>query len=241
VATVTGLTKERMLEIEAASVVGGVVNGAGHLILERQDESTIDAGSVIGPSGPSGNVIVCTSSTRPGSPTEGQVIYETDTDRVYVWNGTAWIEVGLTFSPPACRVYHNANQSIPNTTVTVLAFNNERFDTASMHDNVTNNSRITITKAGLYVVTGNVEWPTNVAGERVLSVILNAALTTIAQVRALPNTAERTAMALTTVYKFAAGDYIQLQVYQTIGSALNVNATPNWSPEFSATWIGAGV
>jgi hypothetical protein len=33
---------------------------------------------------------VCTSSTRPASPFEGQVIYETDTDRVLVWNGTAW-------------------------------------------------------------------------------------------------------------------------------------------------------
>jgi hypothetical protein len=33
---------------------------------------------------------VCTSSTRPASPFEGQVIYETDTDRVLVWNGSAW-------------------------------------------------------------------------------------------------------------------------------------------------------
>lgn len=33
---------------------------------------------------------VCTSSTRPTAPFEGQVIYETDTDRILVWNGTAW-------------------------------------------------------------------------------------------------------------------------------------------------------
>lgn len=33
---------------------------------------------------------VCTSTTRPASPYEGQVIYETDTDRVLVWNGTGW-------------------------------------------------------------------------------------------------------------------------------------------------------
>ena len=33
---------------------------------------------------------VCTSSTRPASPYEGQVIYETDTDLTSVWNGTAW-------------------------------------------------------------------------------------------------------------------------------------------------------
>jgi len=34
---------------------------------------------------------VCTSSTRPASPYDGQVIYETDTDKTLVWNGSAWV------------------------------------------------------------------------------------------------------------------------------------------------------
>jgi hypothetical protein len=33
---------------------------------------------------------VCTSTTRPASPYEGQAIYETDTDKMYIWNGSAW-------------------------------------------------------------------------------------------------------------------------------------------------------
>lgn len=33
---------------------------------------------------------VCTSTTRPTSPYEGQMIYETDTDMVAIWNNTAW-------------------------------------------------------------------------------------------------------------------------------------------------------
>jgi hypothetical protein len=33
---------------------------------------------------------VCTSTTRPATPFEGQAIYETDTDKVLIWNGTAW-------------------------------------------------------------------------------------------------------------------------------------------------------
>ena len=36
---------------------------------------------------------VCTSSTRPTAPYEGQVIYETDTDLSYVWGGAAWQQV----------------------------------------------------------------------------------------------------------------------------------------------------
>ena len=33
---------------------------------------------------------VCLSSSRPTVPFEGQMIYETDTDMVAIWNGTAW-------------------------------------------------------------------------------------------------------------------------------------------------------
>lgn len=36
---------------------------------------------------------VCTSATRPGSPGEGDQIYETDTDRIYVYTGAAWLIV----------------------------------------------------------------------------------------------------------------------------------------------------
>ena len=33
---------------------------------------------------------VCTSSTRPASPYDGQVVYQTDTDQTAVWDGTQW-------------------------------------------------------------------------------------------------------------------------------------------------------
>lgn len=39
---------------------------------------------------------VCTSTTRPTTPYEGQMIYETDTDMVAIWNGTAWRYIAAT-------------------------------------------------------------------------------------------------------------------------------------------------
>ena len=39
---------------------------------------------------------VCTSTTRPTAPYEGQMIYETDTDMVAIWNGTAWRYIAAT-------------------------------------------------------------------------------------------------------------------------------------------------
>ena len=34
---------------------------------------------------------VCTSTTRPALPYNGQVIFETDTEYTYVYDGTSWI------------------------------------------------------------------------------------------------------------------------------------------------------
>ncbi len=43
---------------------------------------------------------VCTSTTRPGSPYDGQVIYETDTDKTLVWNGTGWVYLSTSRTNP---------------------------------------------------------------------------------------------------------------------------------------------
>lgn len=63
---------------------------------------------------------VCTSSTRPASPFEGQVIYETDTDLVSVYNGSAWKSIG--------RVTASTNGSILQVVQTVKT---NTFDTTS--------------------------------------------------------------------------------------------------------------
>jgi hypothetical protein len=39
---------------------------------------------------------VCTSTTRPTAPFEGQMIYETDTDMLAIYNGSAWRYVAAT-------------------------------------------------------------------------------------------------------------------------------------------------
>ena len=52
----------------------------------------IDSGYGIGSVKPG----VCTSTTRPASPFEGQMIYETDTDMVAFWNGSTWRYIAAT-------------------------------------------------------------------------------------------------------------------------------------------------
>lgn len=52
-----------------------------------------------GPQGASGATVV-TSSTRPGSPFTGQIIYETDTRRIAAWTGSAWVYETAIDAPP---------------------------------------------------------------------------------------------------------------------------------------------
>jgi len=40
-----------------------------------------------------GGITVCTSATRPATPYQGQCIYETDTTKVLVYDGAAWVEM----------------------------------------------------------------------------------------------------------------------------------------------------
>lgn len=53
-AVVTGLTADRMIEIEGQSVVSGQVDGDGHLILTKHDGTEVDAGHVRGANGAAG-------------------------------------------------------------------------------------------------------------------------------------------------------------------------------------------
>jgi hypothetical protein len=65
--TVTGLTADRMLSIEGASVIDGDVDSNGNLILTKHDGTQINAGSVKGPAGPQGppGSLISTLSSVP--------------------------------------------------------------------------------------------------------------------------------------------------------------------------------
>lgn len=155
------------------------------------------------------------------------------------WNTDLVENIKFLANPPACRVYHNAAQSIPHNTPTILAFNSERFDTDTMHDTATNNSRITIKTAGLFHVQANVEWASAGGNStRLVTLLLNGA-TTIGQAQ-IDGATGTQAMLVSSLYKFAVNDYIQVRVYHFQGGAVNLNSAGAYSPEFSAVWVGLG-
>lgn len=67
---------------------------------------------------------VCTSSTRPVTPYEGQMVYETDTDLLLIWNGTTWKALmQATTAGSVLQVVNNqpvfGDQSVNSTTETL--------------------------------------------------------------------------------------------------------------------------
>ena len=58
-------------------------------------------------------ITFCTSTTRPGSPVEGQMIYETDTDLYYGWRGSSWLPIGGGATGGGTdQVFYNNSQTV---------------------------------------------------------------------------------------------------------------------------------
>lgn len=74
-----------------------------------------------------GGPVICTSSTRPASPYEGQEIYETDTDREYIYTGTVWRYRSGGTDYTAARAYASAATAVGGS-VTVIALATESYD-----------------------------------------------------------------------------------------------------------------
>ena len=140
---------------------------------------------------------------------------------------------------PHCRVYNSAAISLATSNVDqALTFNSERYDVGGCHSTASNTGRITIPsgEGGKYLITGHVEIASNATGDRQLSIRLNGS-TAIAAQRVGANASSVTIQSLSVVYALAAGDYVELWALQSSGGALNVTASGNYSPEFTAMWL----
>jgi hypothetical protein len=140
--------------------------------------------------------------------------------------------------PDGARVYNSAVESIPTAAETALTFDSERYDNGGLHDNVTNNSRLTAQKAGVYLITGHVAFAANATGKRRVNIITGGAPSIAVQER-LASASDVSYLSVSTVYYLAAAAYVELYVYQDSGGSLNVSALPNRSPEFAMQWLGA--
>lgn len=93
VVTVTASSGTTLTVTRGVDGTSGVVHAAGstvnHGVSARDfDEPNVHVNNNIE------HVLTVTSSTRPASPAEGQIIYQTDTDTFFGYNGTTWASIG---------------------------------------------------------------------------------------------------------------------------------------------------
>jgi hypothetical protein len=137
----------------------------------------------------------------------------------------------------SARVARKADKTITTALVTAIDFDVERWNYGDLFNPTLNNTRLTAPADGIYAITGNVSWAQNDTGDRRLRIRLDGA-TNIAQVRVTsPAAALSEHMIVSTQYELDKDQYVELVVYHTRGSDLNIEAALNYSPEFMMTMI----
>lgn len=152
---------------------------------------------------------------------------------------------------PAVSATHTTSQTMPGlfaagTLGTPIAFDSEagRWDSQSMHDTGTQNSRLTASQAGVYSIEAKVVWAADPDGYRLLTLFKNGSAI-VAQSNAPPardanGAAVETPQTLLTTVKLAAGDYVEIRGMQVSAPcpdqcvSQNLNIQPG--PTFTMTW-----
>jgi hypothetical protein len=167
--------------------------------------------------------------------TAGDIIYRNATVPVRLGIGTAnqvlTVNAGATapeWKTPSAGAFSgvhlskSTNQSCANNATTTITFDTEQFDTDAYHANSPNPSRITVTTAGYYSVYGQIILDNNTNGVRQAWIAKNGSNYTMLNYNGVAGTsyAPSTLSGSDIIY-LAASDYIEIQLSQSSGGALN--------------------
>ena len=137
---------------------------------------------------------------------------------------------------PGARATNSTAENVTDTTLTTLTFDTNDYDSGGVHSTSTNNSRLTAPVAGVYEITGDVIWHPNSAGTREMEIVKNGT-TTVAYAE-MPPGSSSVGQEVTTQLRLAAGDYVELQLFQNSTSTVIVSALSDMSPIFAMHWLG---
>jgi hypothetical protein len=124
----------------------------------------------------------------------------------------------------SCRVYQTGATALTTSWV-ACAFGAENFDTDTMHDNSTNNTRITFTTAGKYLVGGTL----NVNSNGVTGVRIRLGGTTVLAQSKQGNGGSPEGVSVSTIYAFTAGQYVELEGYASTVNSSGDAQTNFWA------------
>jgi hypothetical protein len=131
---------------------------------------------------------------------------------VYGINATSGDGIG---APTVCHVYRSTDKNILAGAFTAVDFDRERTDSAGLHDNVTNPSRITFATSGRYRAVATVTWHVSGGTEQYRAwLFLNGSIL-LAQADCNSSVVSDVGCTLSYEFDVTAGDYIELYVRHT--------------------------
>lgn len=133
------------------------------------------------------------------------------------------------------QVHNSGNTSIPNSSAQVISFGTIRYRTLTSMFSTTTSSRLIAPFDGLYMIQATARWvnaASNDAGHRWISVKNQSGTSFITNYLSNPSDYNDT-MELNVLRLLSQNDYIELEVSQNSGAALNIN-----NVVFSIVYLG---
>jgi hypothetical protein len=160
-----------------------------------------------------------------------------------LWNANVkamgdWLMGSAGNGVPRFRGYQGTVQSVANNTWVSCTLDTEQYDSDNGHSTTTNSSRYTVQVPGTYLIVGSIGIVANATGNRGarLSVNGNAVNGSFVKV-ASPDATGSAGLVTAGAAVCVAGDYIEVQVHQNSGGALNTNAAGDVACSMTVQWI----
>lgn len=198
-------------------------------------------------------VVVGTPAATPSAPALTQSptgVYEITLAQVAIANGYSTVAAGdvtdertlytnspRLFTPPYCELTRTASQTITHDAATKVTWDSEVADTDGMHSTSSNTSRITIQRAGIYLVSAYIRWENNPYSNVRVEVFINNSATLTAEKHTNMSGTETPRVQVAGVAKLAAGDYLEVEVQHVNTGTSSRNISQN--SKFSACYLGA--
>lgn len=139
---------------------------------------------------------------------------------------------------PIAYVTQSATQTLTTSTWTAITYDQTVVDTYGGHSNSTNNSRYTAQVAGWYIVFGSACYAVNTTGQRGAAIAKNGTRVQGAAGFAQATSALSTATpSPPTIVYLAAGDYVEIQAYQSSGGNLATVSGSDLDSSMTVAWL----
>lgn len=169
------------------------------------------------------SVYACTSTTRPTGHT-GQLIYESDTGGLVMYDGSQWLYMGSTGAVnTSYRGHQSSGQAITTSTNTLVSIDTDDVTSALVTKATLGaGHKFTLNRAGMWMVTAAVRWPTASSGELSSQLQVNG-VTTYGQ--GGPSSSIALTHTVAMVQHFIVNDNVTINVFQSSGSSKTLDTT----------------